>query len=272
MRNYRELTAGEVQQMAALYPVTPNRELSRRFDVSVDAIVDHLARPLGWQKDRSAMSRRQTLARYSGTLPRLSAEQEAWIVKHYKHTTNPALMQRFGIGESELRRVVRKYGLRKSPQQMRKTQQAASQRGQEACLEYGVYDDNAARQRDRWAAAKAEGDPNRYGWQPGETQAQRFGTKRWRQMRQQANERRNKTIRSDRIRIHFGLEPRTKLVKNYSARPDWHPHHYRYALRKRGYLVEPSAREAYYDGETRRSAVLEENASRWGIRCLPIED
>ena len=57
-RNYRELSAAEVGEIARLYPVTTNREIARRYDISVDALQDYLAYPNGWKKDRKAMSRR----------------------------------------------------------------------------------------------------------------------------------------------------------------------------------------------------------------------
>ena len=43
-RNYRELTDEEIRQLEELYPVTTNRELSRRFGISVDAWASHTNR------------------------------------------------------------------------------------------------------------------------------------------------------------------------------------------------------------------------------------
>ena len=37
-RNYRELSAAEVGEIARLYPVTTNREIARQYDISVDEI------------------------------------------------------------------------------------------------------------------------------------------------------------------------------------------------------------------------------------------
>ena len=54
-RNYRELSAAEVGEIAQLYPVTPNRVIARRYDISVDALQDYLAYPNGWKKDRKAV-------------------------------------------------------------------------------------------------------------------------------------------------------------------------------------------------------------------------
>lgn len=38
MRNYRNLSPSELNELISLYPTTTNRELSRRFDISVDAM------------------------------------------------------------------------------------------------------------------------------------------------------------------------------------------------------------------------------------------
>lgn len=55
MRNYRDLSPSELNELISLYPTTTNRELSRRFDISVDAIQDHIAAVYGLKKDRKAV-------------------------------------------------------------------------------------------------------------------------------------------------------------------------------------------------------------------------
>ena len=103
MRNYRELSDEEVQRLEQLYPVTPNRRLSQMFDVSVDAIQDHFARPRGWKKDQAAIK----LAT-RGSYHQLTEREEQWIVRHYHNTRNGDIMAKYGIGESQLIRVRRK--------------------------------------------------------------------------------------------------------------------------------------------------------------------
>ena len=52
MRNYRELTPDEIDELGRLYPVTPNRLLCRKYGISLDSLMDNVAAPRGWKKDR----------------------------------------------------------------------------------------------------------------------------------------------------------------------------------------------------------------------------
>ena len=138
-RNYRELSTAEVGEIARLYPVTTNREIARMYDISVDALQDYLAYPNGWTKDRKAV----LIGNRGGQS--LTDKQVQWIVKHYQHTKNDDIMAKFGIGESTLHRIARKYGLKKSRQQQRKTQRNATCHAHEACRKYGVYEETRQR-------------------------------------------------------------------------------------------------------------------------------
>ena len=55
MRNYRNLSPSELDELISLYPTTTNRELSRRFDISVDAIQKKIAVMYGLKKNRKAV-------------------------------------------------------------------------------------------------------------------------------------------------------------------------------------------------------------------------
>ena len=132
MRNYRELSDEEVQQLEQLYPVTPNRRLSQMFNVSVNAIHDHFARPRGWQKNQPAIK----LATH-GSYHHLTEREEQWIVRHYHNTRNGDIMAKFGIGESQLNRVRKKYGLKKTANFMRKMRREAVAHSVTAFHEHG---------------------------------------------------------------------------------------------------------------------------------------
>ena len=263
MRNYRELTDDEVQELERLYPVTPNRELARRYDISVDAIVDRLARPRGWQKDQKAVR----LGNRGGRS--LTEREVAWIVRHYKHTSNPDIMARFGIGESTLHRIARKHGLTKSRQQMQKTQRAASEAGRQTCVDYGIYEESSRRQTQLLADMRARGERIPGSFMPGQSNKDRLSPKRFKESMAKIHAKRNETIRRDRIRIHWGMEPKSKLVKNWDAKRDWHKPHYRYKFRQYGYDVEPGSSDVYYHPDTVRHPIMEANAERWGFRLHP---
>lgn len=54
MRNYRDLTLHEVERLKDEYPITANRHLAIRYDVSIDGIRT-LAKKQGWKKDHNAL-------------------------------------------------------------------------------------------------------------------------------------------------------------------------------------------------------------------------
>ena len=267
MRNYRELSQEEVQQLERLYPVTPNRRLSQMFGVSVDAIQDHFARPRGWQKDQTAIK----LATH-GAYHRLTEREEQWIVRHYHNTRNGDIMAKYGIGESTLRRMARKYGLKKTDHFMRKMQREAVAHSQVAFAEHGESERAAERARQQWAERKRTGDYGNVGFKKGESNKTRMSPRRYKAIVQKMQQTLNKTIRSDRIRIHFGLEPRTKLVKHWNVHRDWHKPHYRYKFRQFGYSVESDSHEVYYFPDTVRHHVMERNAQKYGFKILPAEE
>ena len=253
--------------MEQLYPVTPNRRLSRMFGVSVDAIQDHFARPRGWQKNQSAIK----LA-IRGSYHQLTEREEQWIVRHYHNTRNGDIMEKYGIGESQLIRVRRKYGLKKTDRFMRKTQREAVELGVMAFREHGESERAAERARQQWAERKRTGDYGNVGFKKGESNKTRMSPRRYRQMVEKARQKRNETIRKDRIRIHFGLEPKTKLVKHWDGKREWHKSHYRYKFRKFGYDVKSGSNDVYYFPGTVRHPIMERNAQKWGIRFLPAEE
>ena len=106
MRNWRELSEDEIIKLKQLYPTTTNRELSKMFDISVDAIQDRFAYPNGWKKDNYKISNRKGVS--------LDEKAIKWIIKHFKHIPNYEIMDKFNIGESTLHRVAKKYGLNSS--------------------------------------------------------------------------------------------------------------------------------------------------------------
>ena len=50
MRNWKELTIGEIERMAQLYPHTSVVDLAKIFDIHPHVINKHFARPFGWYK------------------------------------------------------------------------------------------------------------------------------------------------------------------------------------------------------------------------------
>ena len=262
-RNYRELTEDEIAELERLYPVTPNRELSRRFGISVDALQDYVAKPRGWKKDRKAV----LIGNRGGH--QLTEKETGWIVRHYRRTKNADIMEKYGIGESALYRVARKYGLKKSRQQMKKTQANATAAAHQACKDYGIYEETRERQTRAAAERRARGERIPGSFMPGESNRTRFGRKRFAQIIAKATATRNESIRKDRMRIRWGLPQKTKLklVGGGHQRAC-----HRYLFRKHGYIVPRGSNEVYYDNDTTRSVQMEQNARLWGLHVLSADE
>ncbi len=256
MRNYRTLTTDEINELERLYPVTTNRELSRRFNISVDALQDFVAYPRGWKKDFNAV----VIGNRGGRS--LNEKEIAWIVKHYKHTKNEDIMQRFGIGESTLHRTARKYGLKKSPQQMKKMQAGAAEAARQACTEYGVYQATAERMRKVMSSYKERGERLPDSFAPGESNKDRLTPERFRKCMEKIHRKRNETIRRDRARLVFGLPQKSKLrLSVCDPKMQRRRAYYRWLLVRRNYIVERGATTIYYDEETDRDEDLEQRAT-----------
>lgn len=267
MRNYKELTGQEIDELQRLYPVTPNRKLSLHFGISVDAIQDHFAGPLGWKKDQTAVK-----LGTRGTYHQLTDREERWIVNHYSNVKNADIISKYGISDSQLNTVRRKYNLKKSDRMMKRTRKEALKHALVAFREFGESERAAERARKAWVERKEKGDYGRVGFQKGESNKTRMSPKRYRRAIEKMQQTRNETIRRDRIRLHWGLEPKTKLVKNWDANPDWHKRHYRYLMRKKNYIVDKGDNYAYYDDETQRSLIVEQRAARYGLTTLPSNE
>jgi len=267
MRNYRELSDEEVQQLEQLYPVTPNRQLSQMFGLSVNAIHDHFAQPRGWKKDQEAIK-----LTTRGSYHKLTEREEQWIVRHYHNTRNGDIMIKYGIGESQLNKVRKKYGLKKTVNFMRKMRREAVAHSVTAFREHGESERAAERARQQWAERKRKGNYGNVGFKKGESNKDRMSPRRYKAMLQKIHRTRNEAIRKDRIRIHWGMKPKTKLVKNWDNKREWHKSHYRSKLKQFGYDVEKGCNDIYFFPDTVRHPIMERNAQKWGIRILPAEE
>lgn len=267
-RNYRELTEAEIAELERLYPISTNRELSRRFGISVDALQDYVAYPRGWKKDLKAV----LIGNRGGTS--LTERQVQWIVKHYQHTKNADIMEKYGIGESALHRVARKYGLKKSRQQMKRTQANATEAAHQACKDYGIYEETRRRMKQKMQDMSSRGERIPGSFMPGESNRDRLGPKRFKQCIEKAAATMREIRRKERVRLHFGLPQQTRLnisYNGYTAEARKRSSH-RYLFRKHGYIVPRGSNEVYYDSETVRSEQMERNAHLWGLCILSANE
>ena len=92
---------------------------------------------------------------------------------------------------------------------------------------------------------------------------QRFGDKKWEEMRAKAEKSQRETIRKERLRIKWGLPQKTrlKLYGGGSQRANA-----RYWFRKLGYYVPRASNVVYYDKDTDRRPLRERRAVAYGLR------
>lgn len=258
MRNWRELSEEEIIKLKQLYPTTTNRELSKMFDISVDAIQDRFAYPNGWKKDNYKIGNRK-----GGSLDEKAIK---WIIKHFKHIPNYEIMDKFNIGESTLHRVAKKYGLKKSKQYLRKSCQRNSKKAMEICRQYNIYEINAEFSRQRWEQWKAEG--RQVGFKKGESNRDRLSPRAYKKMLEKVSTTRREIIRKDKIRINWGLPQKTKLKL---TSPGKKAIQYRYLLKRLNYIVVRGDIRVFYDEHTNRNLTTERRAIINGLKIEQYE-
>ena len=187
----------------------------------------------------------------------------AWIVKHYKHTPNRDIMDKFGIGESTLHRVARKCGLTKSKQYMKKVANENNANAMATCRRYKVYEQSAEFARQQWRERKERGET--CGFEKGKSLVDRIGLKCAKVAWEKTRIARNETIRKERIRINWGFEQKTKLKLTSAGKKAIASRH---LLKQLNYIVERGSTTVYYDELTSRSLKKEQTAIKHGLRIL----
>ena len=185
---------------------------------------------------------------------KLTAAQETWLIKHFKHTKNAEVAAHLGISQSTMHRIVRELGLKKSPQFMRK------------CQRYMTDCASASHRRNGTYPPKGSQVPNRYTFPKGMSNIERFGKKIEAERIRKSVESRKKTFASEKARATFGLPQRTKLRVIPIPRAKVQ---FRWYLKSRGYILDEVVRVAYYDENTKRGKRIEAKPQRW-YKFLPM--
>lgn len=186
-----------------------------------------------------------------GKKTELTDEQRLWLMEHFADTKNEDCARRCGCSVRTVIRMARSMGLTKSREFMVATQRHASDearimnrgegnRGKENLLRYGA----------------------RYQFRKGESNVQRLGEEKERERIRKSHEARNKTIASERARIKWGFEQKTRL-RLVRQPKQWI--NYRNTMKRRGYIANRGSREIYYNEKTDRSAAVENNATKAGL-------
>lgn len=174
---------------------------------------------------------------------RLNEQQVAWLVKHYKHTRNADIQAKLGLSEGSLHRMARKLGLSKSPQFIRKTQEAAAKKAYESHKRNGTF------------PPKGYLIPNRCVFQPGVSNRKRLGKKRDAERLAKMVATMRELREADRVRVKYGLPQLTKMKVNGDSLRVIKWRHY--LTKQRGYVLGSDRYTFYYDENTRRSPKLE---------------
>lgn len=174
----------------------------------------------------------------------LTERQIKWLSVHFKNTKNSEIAERLGISETAVHRYARIYGLVKTRAFRKSTQLNAAARARESHLRNGTYPPKG------YKIPRSD----EFQFKPGVTNLERLGKRREKARIEKSAESRRKTYKTEKARVMFGLEQKTKM------RVICQPHYIacqRNYLRKLGYIIERGSMIAYYTPETRRSELYE---------------
>lgn len=180
----------------------------------------------------------------------LTPKQEAYLIKHFKHTHNADLAEKLGISETSLHRFARKLGLTKTRQFMRKCQADTAHAAKVSHLRHGTYPPKG------YIIPRSE----EFRFKPGEKPVDRLGEKKNAERIRKSKESRAKTWRYEHARFIFGVPRKTKLRVVQQPRQKILDRSY---LKKRGYILDEDARVAYWTENTMRSTRLEARPVRF---------
>ena len=190
----------------------------------------------------------------------LTEKELAWVIRHYKHTKNEEIMERFELSHSSLHRIAREHGLTKSRHFMKKTQDEAQVAAAESHRRNGTYPPKGFR--------IPGSDKNCF--KKGQSNQDRLTPKRYAEMQEKRRASWRATYDRDKRRtLAWGFEQRTKFrfVKQSRSKIA-----FRHGLRKCGYVEDPNNHNLYYyTSEHMRRPKRERNASKYGIKIIALE-
>lgn len=186
----------------------------------------------------------------------LSERAQNWIIKHYKHTKNQDIKEKYGLSDGWLHRFARQHGLKKSSQFMHKCQAETTRAAYQSHLVHGTRPPKGYR---------IPGS-EQHGFQKGVTNVERLGPARKAERVRKSAEGRRKTWKLEHARMTFGLPRETKL-RVFKQPREWAIRRYR--LKQYGYMVERGALDVYYTPQTSRRPNLEGKPFRFHEMNLP---
>ena len=181
----------------------------------------------------------------------LTPDQQAWMIKHFKHTKNEECAEKLGISYRSVVRLARRMGLKKTPQFVKKCNNEALLKAHHSNKVNGTYPPKGYRIPNSELGQ----------FKKGEKPIDRLGAKREKKRIAKSVESRKTTYRLEKARALYGLPRQTKLQVVRRPRKQVH---LRYYLKTLGYIIERGGTTAYYNENTKRSLTLE-NKPRTGF-------
>lgn len=232
-------TGAQVERLCALNRKHSQAEVAKLMGVTVSS-VRRMVAYLGLKR------------KCGGRAVILTQDEIQWLRDNYAETANEEIMAHLDIKWSTLHRFARAYGLKKSKEFMHS---------------YQIKNAQLARivnEHNDWPP-KGYQIPNRNRFPKGVTNLMRLGPEREAERIRKMKETRKATIASERRRILFGFEQRTKLKLNGRFRSKTN---LRYNMRKLGYIIERCGQTATITSETRRSEHYEKRCKEVGISLI----
>ena len=205
----------------------------------------------------------------------LTDEQQAWLCKWFPELGNSKLMKVSGMKFSTLHRFANSLGLTKSKKGLKRIRKKGAARAKRTCEKNGYYASIRGKQ-----PSDACVQASRKMWQEiseGKREhpfqvMKRTDKRKYRKWIENKRKERTELIRRERQRMLYGLDRKTKLkivvMNKYTRKQVAH----RYNALRRGYFVMDDCSEEggeryniYYDGETRRGEIFEQNLMEDGF-------
>lgn len=211
----------------------------------------------------------------------LTEEQKEWMRRWFPEEENSRIRKASGMSHSTLHRFARELGLTKSEKGLHRIKKRQAAHVKRLCERNGYYDSIRGRKP---SEATMAGTARM--WQDirdGKREhpaviMKRENPRKYRQWMKRKSEERKKTIRLEHARLIYGLERKTNLkcvvIQKYTRSQTCH----RSNALKRGYIIMEDCSEGsgeryniYYDGETQRAPIFENNLRKDGFKVLPFD-
>ena len=208
----------------------------------------------------------------------LTTEQREWLCKRFPEEENSRLMKASGMSHSTLHRFAREFGLTKSPKGIKRIKKRQAAHIKKVCERNGYYDSIRGKQPSeacRQATAQMWQDIRDGKREHPARIMKHKNPRKYRKWMERKSQERKETIRKEIRRVMYGLERKTRLkcivMYPYTKRQTSH----RYNALKRGYIVMQDCSEQggeryniYYDNETERAPIFENNLLKDGFHLL----